>query len=97
MSFKLTYASMFEPPAELHTRFAAAVERVSARLGGQHRLYVGGQDRPADQYFLKTNPADTTQLLGDFPAASVTDADAAMKAAAKASPSWKRTPVAERA
>jgi len=97
MSFKLTYASMFEPPAELHTRFAAAVERVSARLGGQHQLYIAGQDRTAGQYFLKTNPADTTQLLGEFPAASTVDADAAMRAAAAAWPSWKRTPIAERA
>ncbi len=88
---------MFEPPAELHTRFAAAVERVRARLGEQHRLYLGGEDRTAGKYFLKTNPADTTQVLGEFPAANAEDADAAMRAAAAAWPSWKRTPVAERA
>ncbi len=97
MSFKLTYASMFEPPEELHARFAAAVERVRASLGTQHRLYIAGEDRAADRYFLKTNPADTTQLLGEFPAASAADADAAMRAAAAAWPSWRRTSVAERA
>ena len=30
MSFKLTYATMFDPPEELHQRFEAAMGRVSA-------------------------------------------------------------------
>ncbi len=97
MSFKLTYATMFEPPAELHARFDAAVERVRAQLGGRQGLYLNGEDRGAASYFVKTNPADTTQALGEFPAASAADADAALRAAAAAWPSWRRTPTAERA
>ena len=38
MSFKLTYATMFEPPAALHARFDAAVARVRERLGGRYYL-----------------------------------------------------------
>ena len=30
MSFKLTYATMFDPPEELHQRFEAALARVAA-------------------------------------------------------------------
>jgi 1-pyrroline-5-carboxylate dehydrogenase len=49
MSFKLTYATMFEPPAALHTSFEAAVERVRENLGGRYFLYVNGEDRPAER------------------------------------------------
>ena len=67
MSFKLTYATMFEPPAQLHASFDAAVERVRAQLGGRQSLYLAGEDRGAKRYFVKTNPADTAQVLGEFP------------------------------
>ena len=97
MSFRLTYATMFEPPPQLHTRFDAAVERVRAQLGGRQALYLNGEDRGAASYFPKSNPADTAQLLGEFPAADRSDADAAMRAAAHAWPAWRRTPTAERA
>jgi acyl-CoA reductase-like NAD-dependent aldehyde dehydrogenase len=97
MNFKLTYATMFEPPAELHTSFDAAVARVRARLGGRQSLYVKGEDRGTERYFLKVNPADTAQVLGEFPAATAGDADLAMRAAAEAWPAWRRTPTPERA
>ena len=49
MSFKLTYATMFDPPEELHARFDAAMQRVRGALGGSHPLYIAGADRPAEQ------------------------------------------------
>jgi len=33
-SFKLTYSTMFDPPAELHQRFDEALARFKANLGG---------------------------------------------------------------
>ena len=97
MSFKLTYATMFEPPAALHTSFEAAVQRVRAQLGGRHALHIAGEDRAAERYFPKTNPADTDELIGEFPAASAEQAAEALRAAAAAWPEWKRTPLTERA
>lgn len=97
MSFKLTYATMFEPPAALHTSFDAAVARVRERLGGRYYLHIGGEDRATSSYFTKTNPANTQEVLGEFAAAGSEDADAAVRAAAAAWPAWKRTPVAQRA
>ena len=32
MNFKLTYATMFNPPAEMHTRFDAALDEVLAHF-----------------------------------------------------------------
>ena len=42
MTFKLTYATMFDPPEELHTRFEPAMKRAVARLGQSHPLYIDG-------------------------------------------------------
>ncbi len=97
MSFRLTYATMFDPPPQLHASFESAVERVRVGLGRRHSLFIAGRDRPADRHFVKANPADSGQVLGEFPAASVQDAAEAMQAAASAWQSWRRTPPAERA
>ena len=45
MNFKLTYATMFNPPAEMHTRFDAALAEVNKSLGSIHALYINGEDR----------------------------------------------------
>jgi acyl-CoA reductase-like NAD-dependent aldehyde dehydrogenase len=97
MSFKLTYATMFEPPPALHASFDAAVERMRGRLGGRYFLHIDGAEHGAAHYFSKSNPADTTEVLGEFASASAADADAALRAAAAAWPAWRRTPLAERA
>ena len=43
--FKLTYATMFNPPKELHVRFDDALARVRADLGQEYGMLVGGQER----------------------------------------------------
>jgi 1-pyrroline-5-carboxylate dehydrogenase len=97
MSFKLTYASMFDPPEELHQRFEAAMARVSGQLGRSHPLYIAGEDRATPVVLRKLNPANDQQLLGEFAAATRADADAALSAAHAAWPAWKDTPAPERA
>jgi 1-pyrroline-5-carboxylate dehydrogenase len=97
MSFKLTYATMFDPPEELHTRFEAALSRTVAALGARHPLYVCGEERQTEQVLTKRNPANHSQVLGQFAAASRRDADAALRAAQDAWPAWKHTPAAQRA
>ena len=97
MSFKLTYATMFNPPEELHTRFDAAMARVRGRLGRYQPLYIGGEERRAQRMLTKCNPADHSQVLGEFAAASAADAEAALVAAHAAWPAWKHTTAARRA
>jgi acyl-CoA reductase-like NAD-dependent aldehyde dehydrogenase len=97
MSFKLTYATMFDPPEELHQRFEAAMARVSGNLGRRHPLYVDGEDRDTAELLRKMNPANDRQLLGEFAAATRADADTALQAAHAAWPAWRDTPAAERA
>ena len=97
MSFKLTYATMFDPPEELHQRFEAALARVTGQLGRPHPLYLAGEDRATPAVLQKFNPANDQQLLGEFAAATRADADAALRAAHAAWPEWKATPAPERA
>jgi len=45
MSFKLTYATMFNPPADVHRRFDAALAEANRSLGATHALYINAEDR----------------------------------------------------
>jgi acyl-CoA reductase-like NAD-dependent aldehyde dehydrogenase len=95
MSFKLTYATMFNPPAQMHERFEAAAASTRAALGARHALFIGGADVMARADFIKTTPVDGSPL-GRFPAADAAEVAAAVAAAKRAFPAWRATPVAER-
>ena len=97
MSFKLTYATMFNPPEELHTQFEAAMKRLRGGLGGRHPLYIAGKDRVTERWLTQRNPADREEVLGEFAAAGAGDVEQAVSAAHAAFPSWKATPPARRA
>ena len=86
--FKLTYATMFDPPEELHTRFEESLNVVKANLGAEHSMIIGGEDRFADEKFEDYSPVDTDVLLGVFQKGTARDADDALAAARKAFPTW---------
>src|SRR5438445_598886 len=97
MNFKLTYATMFNPPAEMHTRFDAALSELNRSLGATYPLYINGEDRVAASHDTRRSPIDQRRILGHFPLASADDANDAMAAAQTAFPSWRATPMVERA
>ena len=97
MSFRLTYATMYNPPDAMHERFEAALARVQASLGARHPLFIGGSDREATQHVMLRSPIDRTLALGEFALADSSDVEAAMAAAGAAFPGWRATPTAERA
>lgn len=96
MSFKLTYATMFDPPPDMHQRFEASLAEVEAHIGDHHDLHIDGRDVPGVGQFAKRSPIDERLLLGEFPAASVQQVDEAVAAAARATPAWRATAPAER-
>jgi len=96
MAFKLTYATMFDPPEELHLRFEAALAAVRAGLGAVHTLHIGGADVAAGASEEKCCPADTRVVLGRFPLAAAADVERAMAAAHRAFEGWRTTPLVER-
>jgi 1-pyrroline-5-carboxylate dehydrogenase len=97
MSFRLTYATMFDPPEAMHARFDVALERLQARLGARHELFVDGADRAAGHYALRPSPLDVDLNVGEFAVAGRSDVDLAMRSAEAAWPAWRRLAAAERA
>ena len=92
MSFKLTYSTMFNPPAEMHERFDAALARVAAGLGATHDFYIDGADVKGTVYDTRKSPADQRVVLGHFPVANAETATRALDAAHAAFPAWRATP-----
>jgi len=95
-TFKLTYATMFNPPEELHVSFEAALEKLRSNLGHEHAMIINGKDVFADEKFEDRNPANTDQLLGVFQKGGVKHAEDALNAARKAFPMWSRMKWQER-
>ena len=96
MSYKLTYATMFNPPAELHERFDTALADVVAGLGATHALHIDGVDCPGANIEDLRSPIDEHLLLGRFAVADRNQVNQAMSAAQQAFGGWRRTSAAER-
>jgi len=96
MSFRLTYATMYDPPEEMHTRFEQALATVRGRLGATLPLFIDGKDLPAATTEERVSPIDNRIKLGRFPLAQQSEVDAALAAAHKAFPAWRATPLAGR-
>lgn len=60
--------------------------------------YIAGkwQDGSTDQTFTDSNPADSSDVIGDFPDSSAEDVDNAVTAAREAFRSWSRVPAPKR-
>ena len=94
--FRLTYATMFDPPEALHERFEAALGHVRGTLGRRHELFVDGADLATGRYDRRTSPIDDTIVLGEFAVAGASHAALAMDVAQRAWPGWRATPLHER-
>jgi 1-pyrroline-5-carboxylate dehydrogenase len=94
--FRLTYATMYDPPDALHTRFEDAVTRLKGNLGREHAMFINGKDVLAKNKMENRSPINTDWLLGTFQNASAADVAPAMEAAHKAARDWGRRPWQER-
>lgn len=95
-NFKLTYATMFNPPEELHTRFDEALAKVRGNLGQEYGMLINGKECFAKNKFKSKNPSKNDEVLGVFQTGTVADADAAIAVAKAAFPAWSRTHYTER-
>ena len=94
--FKLTYSTMFDPPAELHQRFDQALAEIKAGLGREHAMLIAGKERLSKDKFEVRSPIDRDWLLGAFQQGGADDVDAAVAAAGAAYRGWAATPWQER-
>ena len=90
-SFKLTYATMFNPPEELHTHFDEALAKLKAGLGKEYGMMIGGKDRFTGDKFEDRAPANTDVVLGLFQKGGEQEAMDALASARKAFPAWSHT------
>src|SRR3990172_6675992 len=95
-SFKLTYATMFEPPDELHSRFDDALAMIKSTMNKEHRMIIGGREVKADETFEDRSPVNQDWILGRFQKSGAGEAQQALAAARKAFPAWSRTPWRDR-
>ncbi|MHA2429070.1 MAG: aldehyde dehydrogenase family protein, partial [Candidatus Hermodarchaeia archaeon] len=96
MTFKLTYATMFDHPEEFHAHYEGALEITRAKLGQDYGMLINGEDRFTEHKFKSFNPANTKELLGTFQTGKVKDARDAIAAAKAAFPAWSQTPYQKR-
>jgi 1-pyrroline-5-carboxylate dehydrogenase len=89
-TFKLTYATMFNPPEELHQRYDEALVEVKKHLGEEHGMLIAGKERFSAEKFEDRSPANTDLVLGTFQKGTAQDASEAIMAARKAFPMWSR-------
>jgi len=94
--FKLTYATMFNPPDELHTGFDKSVETLKSNLGAEYGMIINGKDVFADEKYEDHSPVNTDWVLAVMQKGNATHAQEAVAAARAASPNWSRTPWQER-
>src|SRR5664279_6320910 len=64
--FKLTYATMFNPPESLHTKYNKALAGVKAGMGRDYGMLINNQDVFSDEKFDDRSPIDTDWNLGTF-------------------------------
>jgi len=94
--FKLTYATMFNPPEELHTKFDQALAATKASLGKEYAMIIAGKDVYADEKFEDHSPINAEMVLAVMQKGDQKHAAEALAAARKAFPVWSRMDWKER-
>jgi 1-pyrroline-5-carboxylate dehydrogenase len=89
--FRLTYATMYNPPEELHNHFEREVAKIEAALGREFPMYIDGKDVYAEEKFEDRSPVDTNKLLGIFQKGDASHAEMALRAARNAAKGWAKT------
>jgi 1-pyrroline-5-carboxylate dehydrogenase len=95
-AFRLTYATMFNPPEILHTEYERALAKVKAEMGKDHAMIIDGKEVTVLDKFEHRSPINQDWLLGTFQKGGAEHARQALDAARKASASWSRLSWRER-
>ncbi len=94
--FRLTYATMFEPPEELHTEYETALAKLKAGMGTDVPMLIDGEDVFADEKFEDFSPINREWMLATFQKGTAEHAQRALKAARRATHTWSKMPWQER-
>jgi len=77
----------------------AKIKRSAKPSVRKYNNYIGGEWRPSasGEWFDNVNPADSSDIVGRFPASNEDDVNAAVAAAKSAAKRWRLTPAPKRA
>jgi 1-pyrroline-5-carboxylate dehydrogenase len=95
-SFKLTYATMFNPPEDLHASYEHALSKIKSEMGQEQLMIIGGKEVQSVEKFEDRSPINQDWLLGTFQKGTTEHAQQALAAAREAFPAWSRMPWRER-
>ena len=95
-NFKLTYATMFSPPDEVHIKYETALSKVKQNLGQEYGLFINGQEIFTEEKFNDYSPINTDWQLAILQKGNASHANLAVESARKAFPVWSHTPWQER-
>lgn len=93
---KVTYSTLASPDPKLDELYNQAVYEVRADMGKTYPLYIDGEERFAEETFVKKSPVDLDLVMGYFQKGTEKDAQDAIMAARQAFPGWRRTPWQDR-
>ena len=97
MSFRLTYATMFNPPESMHSAFDIALSEIQSQLGMRHGFHINGVDTHSHEYQILHSPIDQELVLGEFAIANRKDVEQAFQSAQSANPKWRALSTTARA
>jgi 1-pyrroline-5-carboxylate dehydrogenase len=86
--FKLTYATMHNPPEEMHARYDRALANVKANLGKTYGMIISNNDVVAGEVYENRSPINTDWLLARLQQGTAESANHAVLAAKAAFPKW---------
>ena len=75
MAFKLTYATMFNPPEELHKGFDKAVAKLKKNLGKEYGMIINGKDVFSKEKYEDRSPVNTDWVLAKMQKGNATHAE----------------------
>lgn len=93
---KITYTTLAVANEEMHTAYEDAVAKMKAAFGKNYPNYVDGAEISAAEMAAVWSPINTEWVISRFPRQNAVVVDQAVKAAAKAFPTWKSTSWQER-
>jgi 1-pyrroline-5-carboxylate dehydrogenase len=95
-NFRITYSAMNADMSAVHKAFDEEVARQRANLGQEFPSIIGGKEVKTGHFNIKTNPANTREVLAKYHVVNEAHIDEAFEVAKKAQKVWGATPWLER-
>ena len=94
--FKITYSALNADLTLIHKAFDEEVIKVRAELGREFPSIVGGKEIKTGVLNIKTNPANTNEVIAKYHVATEANVNEAFKIAKNSQKAWGAVPYLER-